>query len=208
MNEPERPRPAFVYLASQSPRRRELLNQLRIDFAVLPPYDDEDVESLEVRVGQESPRAYVRRVTRLKCEAALARMQRRELPEAPVLVGDTTVALDRRILGKPADADEARSMLKRLSGRPHRVLTAIAVGLPGRIEEALSESRVRFRVLGDDEIDAYIATSEPFGKAGAYAIQGRAAAFVARISGSHSGIVGLPLYETTQLLQRFDVHPR
>ncbi len=202
-----RPPPAFVYLASQSPRRRELLDQLHIPYRVLPPDDDEDAESLEIRLDSEAPRNYVRRVTRLKAEAALARVERRTLEPAPVLVGDTTVAIDRELLGKPVDDDEARAMLRALSGRPHRVLTAVAVALPGRIEEALSESRVRFRVVDDAEIDAYVATREPFGKAGGYAIQGRAAAFVERISGSHSGIVGLPLYETTQLLDRFGVVP-
>lgn len=198
----------LLYLASQSPRRRALLDQLEIDHVVLAADEGEDVEALEQRLGNESPRAYVRRVTRLKAEAALQRIARQGLPPAPVLVGDTTVAVDQTILGKPADADEARQMLQFLSGRSHRVLTAIAVAFGDRIEEALSESRVRFRRLSADEIEAYLATAEPYGKAGAYAIQGRAAAFVARIAGSHSGIVGLPLYETMQLLQRFKVGPR
>ena len=199
---------AFVYLASQSPRRRELLAQLHIAHEPLPADADEDVEALEVRLGQESPRAYVRRVTRLKAVAARDRLLRRELPDAPILVGDTTVAIAQCILGKPHDADDARRMLESLSGRAHRVLTAIAVVQGERIEEALSESRVRFRTLTPDDIDGYIATGEPFGKAGAYAIQGRAAAFVERIAGSHSGIVGLPLYETMQLLHRFGIDPR
>ncbi len=200
--------PPLLYLASQSPRRRALLDQLEIDHVVLPADDGEDVEALEQRVGNESPRAYVRRVTRLKAEAALQRVARRGLAPAPVLVGDTTVAVDQTIVGKPADVDDARRMLQMLSGRSHRVLTAVAVAQGGRIEEALSESRVRFRRLSADEIDAYLATEEPYGKAGAYAIQGRAAAFVARIAGSHSGIVGLPLYETMQLLHRFGIAPR
>ncbi len=200
--------PSRLYLASQSPRRSALLDQLAIDHVVLAADDEEDVEALERRLGNESPRAYVRRVTRLKAEAALRRIARQGLPPAPVLVGDTTVAVDQTILGKPADADEARGMLQFLSGRTHRVLTAIAIACGDRIEEALSESRVRFRRLAASEIEAYLATDEPFGKAGAYAIQGRAAAFVARIAGSHSGIVGLPLYETMQLLRRFGIGPR
>ncbi len=198
----------FVYLASQSPRRRELLEQLHVAHTVLPPDEDEDVEALEARRGSESPRAYVRRVTRLKAEAAVHRVARRGLPDAPILVGDTTVAVEQDILGKPVDADDARRMLQRLSGRAHRVLTAVAVARGSRIEEALSESRVRFRSLTAEDIDRYLAHGEAFGKAGAYAIQGRAAAFVERISGSHSGIVGLPLYETMQLLHRFGIDPR
>ncbi len=198
----------FVYLASQSPRRRELLDQLHIEHVVLAPDLDEDAEALEVRHGSESPRAYVRRVTRLKAGAAAARLKRRGLPDAPILVGDTTVAIEQVILGKPVDADDACRILRDLSGRAHRVLTAVAVIRGDRIEEALSESRVRFRVLTDADIDGYIATGEAFGKAGAYGIQGRAAAFVERMSGSHSGIVGLPLYETSQLLHRFGVDPR
>ena len=202
------PSVSFVYLASQSSRRRELLQQLHIAHEVLPADVDEDVEALEVRHGHESPRAYVRRVTRLKAMAARDRVLRRALPDAPILVGDTTVAIEQLILGKPEDADDARRMLESLSGRAHRVLTAVAVVQGTRIEEALSESRVRFRVLTSDDIDGYIATGEPFGKAGAYAIQGRAAAFVERIAGSHSGIVGLPLFETMQLLHRFGIDPR
>lgn len=198
---------SFVYLGSQSPRRRELLAQLHVAHELLLADDDEDAEALERVEAGESPRAYVRRVTRLKADAALARLIDRRLPDAPLLVADTTVAIDDAILGKPADVDDARRMLAALSGRVHRVLTAVAIAHGDRIEEALSESRVRFRVLAPAEIDAYIATGEPFGKAGAYAIQGRAARFVERISGSHSGIVGLPLYETMELLHRFGVDP-
>ena len=202
------PRPAFVYLASQSPRRRELLDQMHVAYETLPPREGEDVEALEVRVDDESPWTYVRRVARLKARAAAARRLAGGLPTAPILVGDTTVALDRAILGKPLDAVDAARMLRALSGRAHRVLTAVAVIDGDRLEESLSESRVRFRILSDHDIAGYVATGEPFGKAGAYAIQGRAAGFVARISGSHSGIVGLPLYETMQLLHRFGIEPR
>ena len=198
----------FVYLGSQSPRRQALLEQLQVPHVVLAPDADEDAEALEVRLGSESPRAYVRRVARLKADAALARIVRHGLAPAPVLVGDVTVAIEQTILGKPADIDDARRMLADLSGRAHRVLSAVVVADDDRREEALSESRVRFRALTTDDIERYVATDEPYGKAGAYAIQGRAAAFVERISGSHSGIVGLPLFETMQLLARFGIQPR
>ena len=202
------PHHAFVYLASQSPRRRELLDQLHIEHRLLIADDGEDLEALETRRGAETPRAYVRRVTRAKADAALARRRRQGLTPGPILVGDTTVAIEQEILGKPADDADARRILQCLSGRVHRVLTAVAVATDDRLEEALSESRVRFRLLTPDDIDAYLATGEPVGRAGAYAIQGRAAAFVERISGSHSGIVGLPLYETVDVLRRFGVVPR
>lgn len=201
------PVPTFVYLASQSPRRAALLAQLSIPHVLLGPDPHEDAEALEAMRYAESPRAYVRRVTRLKAAAAVARIARHHLVQAPVLAGDTTVAVDRTILGKPTDAADARRMLEALSGRTHRVLTAVAVATATDLHEAVSESRVRFRTLTDDDIDAYLETDEPFGKAGAYAIQGRAAAFVERISGSHSGIVGLPLFETMQLLQRAGLVP-
>ena len=197
----------FVDLASQSPRRRELLELLRVHHELLVADVEEDIEALETARPLESPRAYVRRVTLLKAHAAVERLRRRSLPPAPILVGDTTVALGRAILGKPADVDDARRMLALLSGRTHRVLTAIAVADDARIELALSESRVRMRVIDADEIDAYVASGEPLGKAGAYAIQGRAATFVEHIAGSHSGIVGLPLFETAQLLKRFGIVP-
>lgn len=202
-----RPGTPFIYLASQSPRRRDMLDLMHIPVELLLAEDDEDVEALETSRLNELPRAYVRRVTRLKAEAALDRLQSRGLMRAPILVGDTTVALGPTILGKPADADDARRILSMLSGRTHRVLTAIAVADVSRVETAVCESRVRFRTIESDEIDTYIASGEPFGKAGAYAIQGRAAAFVEHISGSHSGIVGLPLFETTQLLKLFGIRP-
>jgi septum formation protein len=197
---------SFVYLASQSPRRCELLSQLGVVHELLIADDDEDAESLEVALPHEAPRRYVARVTRLKAAAAAARRVARGLPDAPILVGDTTVALGGTILAKPTDADDARRMLRALSGRTHRVYTAIALVANGATTEDLSVSRVRMRTLGDDEIDAYLASGEPFGKAGAYAIQGRASAFVAHISGSHSGIVGLPLFETARLLAAAGVH--
>lgn len=197
----------FVYLASQSPRRAELLDLLRVHYQLLLPDGDEDVELLEVRRPNESPRAYVRRVTLLKAHAAIDRLRRRSLAPAPILVGDTTVALGHSILGKPLDDEDARRMLARLSGQTHRVLTAVAIADGPRVELALSESRVRMRAIDPDEIAAYVASGESRGKAGAYAIQGRAATFVEHIAGSHSGIVGLPLFETAQLLRHAGIRP-
>jgi len=149
----------------------------------------------------ELPDVYVQRVTRLKLAAARRRLARRGLPPAPVLCADTTVALGRRILGKPVDAAEAVDMLRRLSGRTHRVLTAVAVHDGRRTRAALQVSHVRFALLPAAAIDAYVAGGEPFGKAGAYAIQGAIAAWVVHIDGSHSGIMGLPLFEAAALLR-------
>jgi septum formation protein len=193
--------PAYIYLASQSPRRRQLLEQLGVVHELLLPDADEDAEALEQVLPGESPRAYVQRVTRLKFDAALVRLRRRGLPPAPVLCSDTTVALGRQILGKPADAADARRMLAGLSGSTHRVLTAVVLGTPRRCHEALSDSRVTFAPLATAQIRAYVASGEPLGKAGAYAVQGRAAAWIEKINGSYSGIMGLPLFETAQLLR-------
>jgi len=192
---------AFIYLASQSPRRRELLAQIGVRCELLLPSDDEDAEALEAAHAGEAPAAYVRRVTRLKVDAAVLRLDRLGLRPAPILCADTTVALGRTILGKPADVKEARSMLTALAGRTHRVLTAVAVQCGARRFEALSASRVTFDALTARQIASYAATGEALGKAGGYAIQGVAARHVSRISGSYSGIVGLPLFETTCLLR-------
>ena len=192
----------FVWLASQSPRRQALLEQVGLPFRLLAPGPDEDAEALEAIVTGESPTQYVERVVLAKAQAARSRLAARGLPQAPILVADTTVAVGGTILGKPVDDDDARRILKRLSGRGHRVLTGIAVVRGARVERAIQVSRVRFARLSDADIDAYVATGEPRGKAGAYAIQGRAAAFVRRIEGSHSGIMGLPLYEASTLLRR------
>ena len=198
----------FIWLASQSPRRQALLAQIGVTPQLLLPGDDEDAEALEVVQPGELPLAYVQRVTRAKLQAAVARHRRRGLPPAPILCADTTVALGRRILGKPADAQDAAATLAALSGRTHRVLTSVAVasaqGLAGRvrIEQATQVSRVRFAVLSPALVQAYIASGEPFGKAGSYAIQGALAAHIAHIEGSHSGIMGLPLFETAHLLRR------
>ena len=192
----------FIYLASQSPRRRQLLDQIGVRHELLLPDADEDAESLEAVRPGELPSAYVQRVTRAKLDAARRRLQKRKLKTAPILCADTTVALDRRILGKPADAAEARVTLAALSGRTHRVLSAVALWTGTRQLEAVSVSHVRFGALPPAVIEAYIASGEPFGKAGAYAIQSALAGWIERIDGSYSGIMGLPLAETAALLRR------
>lgn len=192
----------FVYLASQSPRRSQLLDQIGLRHELLLPDAGEDAESLEAALPGEAPATYVVRVTQRKLDAALARRARRGLAPAPVVCADTTVALGRQILGKPADAAQAREMLALLSGRSHRVLTAVAVASGRRREQLLSVSRVAFAPMTAAQIRAYAASGEPIGKAGAYAVQGRAAQFIRHISGSYSGIMGLPLFETAQLLRR------
>lgn len=195
--------PSMVYLASQSPRRSQLLEQLGVPHTLLLPTPDEDAEALETVLPCEAPADYVQRVTRLKLDAAMRRRVLRGLPDAPVLCADTTVALGRSILGKPRDAVDAARMLARLSGRSHRVLTAVAVGQGARVVQVLSVSQVRFVPMSAAEIETYVASSEPMGKAGAYAVQGLAAAYIARISGSYSGIMGLPLHETAHALRQF-----
>ena len=193
---------SFVDLASQSPRRAQLLDQLGVRHELLLADGDEDAEALEAERDRELPAAYVERVTRAKLAAARRRLKARALPAAPILAADTTVAIGRRILGKPADADAARLMLTSLSGRTHRVLTAIAVAAGRHTLFALDVSRVHFAPIAPAEIDTYIASREPFGKAGAYAIQGRAAAWIERIDGSYTGIMGLPLHDTARLLRQ------
>ncbi len=193
----------FVYLASQSQRRAQLLDQLGVAHRPLLADALEDAEALEAERLGETPRDYVQRVTLAKLAAARQRLRRRGLPPAPLLAADTTVALGRRILGKPRDAADAVAMLAALSGRSHRVLTAVALAWGPRAtrqQMALSESHVHFAPLPPELIDRYVAGGEPMGKAGAYAIQGAIAGWVRRIAGSHSGIMGLPLFETAQLL--------
>ena len=192
---------SFIYLASQSPRRRQLLEQLGVKHELLLPDAGEDTESIEQVLPGEAPASYVRRVTGLKLDAALDRLMRRRLPPAPVLCSDTTVALGRTIYGKPRDDAEARRMLRELSGTTHRVLTAVAIAAGQRRLEALSDSRVTFAPMSAAQVAAYVASGEPMGKAGAYAVQGKAAAFIPKISGSYSGIMGLPMHETAQLLR-------
>lgn len=194
---------SFIYLASQSPRRSQLLDQLGVRHELLLPAPGEDTESIEAVRPGEAPAHYVRRVTGLKLDAALARLKQRGLPPAPILCSDTTVALGRAIYGKPADAQDAQRMLKELSGSTHRVLTAVAVQRGRKRLEALSDSRVTFAAMTPAQIRRYVASGEPMGKAGAYAVQGAAAAHISHISGSYSGIMGLPMHETAQLLRAF-----
>ena len=194
--------PSFIYLASQSPRRAQLLGQLGVRHELLIAAAEEDAESLEAVLAGESPTAYVQRVTALKLDAAVRRRERRGLPAAPILCADTTVAIARTILGKPEDGADAARMLASLAGRTHRVMTAIALQHGDRRLAALNVSHVRFAPIGPARIAAYVASGEPLGKAGAYGIQGRAAAFIEHISGSHSGIMGLPMFETAELLRQ------
>ena len=191
----------FIYLASQSPRRRQLLEQIGVRHELLLSGAAEDAEGLEAVLPGEAPADYVQRVTGLKLDAAVARHARRGLPPAPILCSDTTVALGRTILGKPEGAQDAARMLAELSGREHEVLTAVALQDGPHRSAALSVSRVRFAAMTPVQIDAYVASGEPMGKAGAYGIQGRAAAHVEHMAGSYSGIMGLPLYETAGLLR-------
>jgi septum formation protein len=188
-------------LASQSPRRRELLGQIGVAHELLLPTPDEDAESLEAVLPGEAPEIYVQRVTALKLVAARARLARARGQIRPILCADTTVALGSTILGKPDDAADAQRMLRALSGQSHRVFTAITIGWGEKTVQALCESEVTFAALSDAEIADYVVSGEPMGKAGAYGVQGRAAAFIARISGSYSGIMGLPLFETAQALR-------
>ena len=192
----------YIYLASQSPRRAQLLDQLGVQHRPLLPDAAEDAEALEALRRGELPAAYVQCVTRAKLDAARARLARRGLAAAPILCADTTVALGRRILGKPLDAADARATLRALSGRTHRVLSAVALWTGTRRLEVVSVSHVRFATLPEAVIEAYIAGGEPFGKAGAYAIQSALAGWIAHIDGSYSGIMGLPLAETAALLRR------
>ncbi|MBL8487011.1 MAG: septum formation inhibitor Maf [Rhodocyclaceae bacterium] len=194
-----------IYLASRSPRRRELLNQIGVRFDLMlfrtPPRDDPET-SEEAHPG-ERPDDYVVRVARAKAAHGARLVGLRHLLAHPVMAADTTLDIGGEIVGKPESEAHAAEILVRLSGRSHRVLTAVAMAEGGRLEHALSVSEVRFRELTEREIRRYVASGEPMDKAGAYGIQGRAAMFVEEIRGSHSGIVGLPLYETAQLLSAF-----
>jgi len=194
-----------IHLASRSPRRRELLRQVGIAFDVLLVREDakRSVDVDETPLAGEAPGDYVLRMARIKAEAGWAGVVRRRLPQHPVLAADTTVVLDEIILGKPADAADAERMLRALSGRGHRVLTAVALCRQDRLETRLSTSTVDFKPLTDAEIQRYVATGEPMDKAGAYAVQGRAGAFVRHLVGSYSGVMGLPLCETAELVASF-----
>jgi len=202
----------FIYLASQSPRRQELLSQIGVRFQLLLPGPDEDAESLELVLENESAADYTQRVTIAKSSAALKRWHQRckagiELAWAPILCADTTVNLpgspDHEILGKPRDEEDAVRILQILSGQTHWVYTAVAITPEPTSTPvcALQKSRLRFTTLSPEQIKSYVSSGEAFGKAGAYGIQGMAASFIEEISGSYSGIMGLPLFETAQLLQ-------
>ncbi|HNG16878.1 MAG TPA: Maf family protein [Accumulibacter sp.] len=201
--------PTRLYLASRSPRRRDLLLQIGISFDPLifrqAPREDHELD--ETPQTGEDAASYVERLARNKAEHGWRIVKGRNLRLQPVLAADTTVELNGQVIGKPADAVAAQDILHRLSGQTHRVLTAVAISFQGRLDTALSCSEVRFRTLEDDEIRRYVATGEPMDKAGAYAIQGRAAVFVEHLAGSYSGVMGLPLYETAQLLKAFQNLP-
>lgn len=193
-----------LYLASRSPRRRELLDQIGVPFHLLlfraRPGEPTDVD--ETPLADEPPAIYVERLARAKAEAGWKRMLQRNLPRAPVLSADTTVALGSRIFGKPADREEAAAMLEELAGKVHEVLTAVALKRDEWLHSAVSRSEVRFKPLSPEEIRRYVSTGEGDDKAGAYAIQGGAGRFVMELHGSYSGVMGLPLYETAQLIER------
>ena len=192
----------FIYLASQSPRRSQLLEQIGVAHQILVADACEDAESLEVVLKNEAPKSYVMRVTMLKLDAAAVRLKNRGLASAPVLCADTTVAMGKVIYGKPENAEDAARMLAELSGKTHRVLTAVAMAHGRKRLSLLSESQVTFAPMTKAQIANYVATGEPLGKAGSYGVQGMAAGMIERISGSYSGIMGLPLFETTQLLRQ------
>ena len=200
---------SFIYLASRSPRRRELLRQIGVEHEILAQRikAERGPDVNEDPLAGEEPRDYVLRVCRDKVESGWARVSQRKLPLRGVLAADTTVCIGDEILGTPADAAEAAAFLARLSGREHEVLTAVALKFGERMETELSATAVRFRRLEPAEIARYVAGGEPMDKAGAYGIQGHAGIFVAEIRGSYSGVMGLPLYETAQLLQRFGLMP-
>lgn len=188
-----------IYLASRSPRRGELLRQLGVSFEVLPSDVDESV------LPGEAPEQYVLRLAREKAAVCVQRLAQQGLPALPVLAADTTVCIDGMILGKPEDDADAAAMLRRMADRWHMVHTAVAMADVNRVEVALSSTQVEMAPLSEAEISAYVASGEPRDKAGSYGIQGRAGTFIRRIEGSYSGVMGLPVYETAQLLKQFGV---
>jgi septum formation protein len=194
-----------IYLASQSPRRRELLKQIGVNFEMLLLRADprRNMAVDETPHAGEQPDSYVRRVSQAKATAGYAALRFRNLPSFPVLAADTTVTLDGKIFGKPDTAQQAAAMLHQLSGREHQVLSAVAIVMDEHVEVAVSTSTVRFATLSEERIRRYLHTREHTDKAGGYAIQGQAGAFIEQLSGSYSGVMGLPLFETVQLLQRF-----
>jgi septum formation protein len=196
-----------LYLASKSPRRQALLSQLGIDFdtLLLREAAGRERDVVEQALDAEPPPHYVERMARTKAQIGWQRMQNRKLAERPVLGADTEVVLDGEVFGKPRNAENATRMIKRLSGRTHQVLTAIAIRHREGTDVEVSVSRVTLRRLAAAEIERYVASGEPFDKAGGYALQGRAAAFISRLEGSYSGVVGLPLCETAGVLARIGV---
>jgi septum formation protein len=199
-----------IYLASRSPRRRELLSQIGVRYNLLlfRARPDTPPEVDETRLPGEAPDTYVERVARAKAEAGWKLLRLRNLPLAPVLAADTTVALGENIFAKPADRKQAAEMLAALSGQRHEVLTAVALKRDEELHASLSRSQVQFKPLSPEEIAQYVATGEGDDKAGGYAIQGRAARFIVELHGSYSGVMGLPLYETGQLLEKLSLSRR
>ena len=197
----------IIYLASKSPRRRELLKQIGVHYELLMMRElSPRVDVDEVPLRDESAHAYVQRIVMLKAAVAAKVMRERRLPLRPILTADTTVTMDGDVLGKPVDRDDAVRMLKRLAGESHQVLTAVAVVADGEVKHVLSTSFVAFAPLSDEEIKRYVDSGEPMDKAGGYAVQGLAAKFIAKLSGSYSGVMGLPLYETATLLRQCGIH--
>lgn len=194
-----------IHLASRSPRRRELLTQMGVQFDTIvfrnSPREDREID--ETPQAGEAPMIYVERVARAKAEHGWRIVGWRKFLPQPVLAADTTLEFEGEIIGKPVDADDAKMILRRLSGKTHRVLTAVAVAFEGRLESVVSLSEVRFGVLDEAELRDYVSTGEPMDKAGAYGIQGRAGLFVAHLAGSYTGVMGLPIYESGVLLKRF-----
>jgi len=197
-----------IYLASQSPRRRELLKQIGINFEILLLRNAlrRNVDVDETPLENEVPIDYVQRICRSKAIAGWNALMARKLLSFPVLAADTAVIVDDKILGKPRNYDEAASYLRLLSGRPHQVLTAVGVTYEDKLAMRLSTTKITFAALDEERIHRYLLTNEGYDKAGAYGIQGHAAAFVAQVQGSYSGVMGLPLFETVELLRAFG-HP-
>ncbi|WP_213538793.1 Maf family protein [Nitrosospira sp. NRS527] len=196
-----------IYLASRSPRRRELLKQIGVNFGILLLREaaPRGADMAEIVLSGEAPADYTTRIAVVKAEMGRARLLERRLTELPVLAADTAVVLGERIFGKPENVAHAKEMLRALSGQTHQVLTAVAVAAQNGIQVSMSRSVVRFRDISEHEIQCYLSVGEALDKAGGYAIQGMAAVFIAEISGSYSGVMGLPLFETAQLLQESGV---
>ena len=188
-----------IYLASRSPRRRQLLKQIGVNFEMRPVSIDETLEK------GETPADYVCRMARAKAEQGWLSLMQRKLPLRPLLAADTVVVLRGKIIGKPDSLAHGRKMLSSLSGQTHKVLTAVAVISKDKIQESLSTTTIRFRDISQSEITSYLNGTESHDRAGSYAMQGRAAIFIIKISGSYSGALGLPIFETAQLLEKFNI---